>query len=650
MFEGTYNLRQRSSSLKNRQELLRDSKRPSGHPKDRRTPFSPMYNTGVDNSNYTDPRYSQITDMRAPFASISATRLDITQNVDARYSQFSHVLGNQHIGNMSSSAEGFLSSLKPVHQQRFVTPCMEGTREGIFRRIDSWLDDFDAHNILWISGSPGVGKSAIMSSLESRLRTIGRFGAGFFFDRGNVSLSDPTALWRTVAFDLARKYPPMAKRLVKNLQDDKVDPGRPDIESHFKYLIQDPLSHMWASTAAGDGMKKGQDTRQGDKELSDRVGLATKEQLEEAESVTKPPVVLMDALDECGSDDSQSVQRHILLNTLTHWSHLHTSIKLVVTSRDERIPPSFSGVCDHIVLETGDLVSSEENDDIQKFMECRFAQIAPRYPSLPHNWPGQSIIKRLTEFAAGLFIWADTTIRYIEQGIATERLDHILAGRFPEGDRIDSLYRQILDTSFKDTKDLIRQKFKAVVGAIVLAKTPLRYVDIKHFIGQWIDHPSIDFILQKLSFVLSTGTPDGCVHVSHVSFTEFVCDSERCHAKFAIPRSTHSGCMALACLRNMNRGLKFNICRLESSYLRNDDIPDLASRIAKTISPYLLYSCRFFADHLSDSTNNNASLLEEIESFLHTNLLYWLEVMSLCNQVPEAVTALNSLTGWLEVS
>jgi hypothetical protein len=512
---------------------------------------------------------------------------------------------------------------------------MEGTREGVFRRVDNWLDDFDAHNILWICGSPGVGKSAIMTSLESRLRMIGRFSASFFFDRSDASLSDPAALWRTVASDLARKYPPIAARLVKNLRDGKVDPGRPDIELHFKYLIQDPLSYLWVS--AGN---EGQDAREVNEELSDE------EKLEDDNSMIQPPVIIIDALDECGSDD---FQRSILFNTLTYWSQLHPSIKLVVTSRDERIPPSFVGVCDHIVLETGDLVSPEENDDIQTFMECRFAEITPLYPSLPPTWPGHPTIMRLTECAAGLFIWADTAVKYIEQGIATEQLDLILAGRFREGDRIDALYRQILDTSFKNTKSQICQKFKAVVGAIVLAKTPLRYDDIRHFIGQRIDHPSIDFILKKLSSVISIGTPDRCVHVSHVSFTEFVCDSERCHARFAIPRSTHSGIMALSCLQNMNRGLKFNICRLETSYCRNDEIPDLATRIENTILPCLLYSCRYFAEHLNDSTNN-APLLKEIESFLYTTFLCWLEVMSLCNHVSEAITALHILTVWLEVS
>ena len=568
---------------------------------------------------------------------MSTAHTDSVHYVDAQHCNF-----NQFNTPSSALTPTLLNSLKPARSGRFVTPCMPGTRKGVFSRIDAWLDDLHGNNVLWISGSPGVGKSTVMSSLESSLRTAGRFGASFFFDRSDAYYSDPAALWPTVAYDLARKYQLMSERLVKNLRDDKVDPGRPDIELHFKYMIQNPLSYMWDSVAAGAGGVN--------EELSDE------EQSDDGNSAVKPPVIIIDALDECaGSDDSQSVQRNILFNTLTYWSHLHPSIKLVVTSRDERIPPSFVNVCDHIVLKTGDLVSSEENDDIKTFMERRFADdIAPRYPSLRPTWPGHSTIMRLTECAAGLFIWADTALKYIEQGIATERLDFILTGHFPEGDRLDALYRQILASSFQDMESQICQKFKEVVGAIVLAKIPLRYVDIKYFIGQRIDGPSIDFILEKLSSVLSKGTLDGCVHIGHVSFTEFVCDPVRYHETLVIPRSTHSGHMALACLVNMNRGLKFNICRLETSYRRNDKIPDLQNRINKKIPSYLLYSCRFFAEHLGDSSNSDSSnddpLLKEIESFLYKKFLYWLEVMSLCGQVSDAVTSLHILKCWLEVS
>jgi hypothetical protein len=107
---------------------------------------------------------------------ISTTRIDNAQYTDARYSQFTHVVRNQHINNMTTSPETLLTSLKPVRNRRFVMRCMEGTREGIFWRIDSWLDsgvtNIDAQSIFWISASPGVGKSANMSSLELRLRRV----------------------------------------------------------------------------------------------------------------------------------------------------------------------------------------------------------------------------------------------------------------------------------------------------------------------------------------------------------------------------------------------------------------------------------------------------------------------------------------------
>ena len=38
---------------------------------------------------------------------------------------------------------------------------MEGTRKGVFKEIDGWINDFGAPNVLWVSGCPGSGKSAI---------------------------------------------------------------------------------------------------------------------------------------------------------------------------------------------------------------------------------------------------------------------------------------------------------------------------------------------------------------------------------------------------------------------------------------------------------------------------------------------------------
>jgi hypothetical protein len=77
--------------------------------------------------------------------------------------------------------------------------------------------------------------------MVSHLAGMGILGSAFFCKRSDVALSDPTAFWRTVAFDLAQRNGVIAGKVIENLKAGKVDPMRADIESHFRYLIEDPL-------------------------------------------------------------------------------------------------------------------------------------------------------------------------------------------------------------------------------------------------------------------------------------------------------------------------------------------------------------------------------------------------------------------------
>src|SRR5271170_5728946 len=289
--------------------------------------------------------------------------------IDASHSQF-HSAGRDQYNTIYTTAatnqETVLGTLKPVDRSGYyVPPCMRGTRQWLVERIHCWLDDQQARNILWLSGGPGSGKSTVASTLVSQLGEMGRLGSSFFFKRGDIAMSDPAALWRTVAFDLAQKDPVFAEILIENLNEKRVDPTRADIESHFKYLIQDPLTESW---------RRQQGTT----------------------NAMRSPVIVLDALDECGSDRSQSTQRQIFMDTIVAWSGLHPSFKLIITSRDQHIPLSFREVSHRIPLETGDLVGKETMTDIRTFFERRFADITSQYPSL-RSWPGTSIIQQLTD-------------------------------------------------------------------------------------------------------------------------------------------------------------------------------------------------------------------------------------------------------------
>jgi len=46
---------------------------------------------------------------------------------------------------------------------------MEDTRDEILREIESRVKSVSGHNVIWIRGAPGVGKSALAASIVIRL-------------------------------------------------------------------------------------------------------------------------------------------------------------------------------------------------------------------------------------------------------------------------------------------------------------------------------------------------------------------------------------------------------------------------------------------------------------------------------------------------
>jgi len=94
--------------------------------------------------------------------------------------------------------------------------CMEGTRSDILPAIETEVKNAGGHNMIWIRGSPGVGKSALAASISTQLQDQNRHVISFRFDRTQSTTITTDSLWRVVTCDLAHLYLSFRRHLVKH--------------------------------------------------------------------------------------------------------------------------------------------------------------------------------------------------------------------------------------------------------------------------------------------------------------------------------------------------------------------------------------------------------------------------------------------------
>jgi len=86
-------------------------------------------------------------------------------------------------------------------------PCIEGTHTTILQEIENKIKSIHSHNVIWIRGSPGVGKSALAASIVTQLQEQDRQVISFCFNYTESTTITIDALWHIVALGLAHLYP-----------------------------------------------------------------------------------------------------------------------------------------------------------------------------------------------------------------------------------------------------------------------------------------------------------------------------------------------------------------------------------------------------------------------------------------------------------
>jgi hypothetical protein len=355
---------------------------------------------------------------------------------------------------------------------------------------------------------------------------------------------------------------------------------------------------------------------------------------------TRPPVFVIDALDECGN--AQEVTR--LLKKLLSVG-VDLPMKFFLTSRPERhILPHFKS--DHQrILRLHDIHQDLVEQDIFLYLNKRLGDVRISNSGIssmfPAHWPAAKDVKTLTRLSGKLFVYAFTAVQYIEDENPVERLRALTGLTIDDNDNqpfhkpLDEMYSLVLSTALdpnKRRKEEIRIT-RRVLGAIFALREPLYLSDLAKLLG--VASHVIRVTIDRIHALISVPPQDhdGVVSTFHASLADFL-TTERASEKMRINLDAAHEDLAIHCLGIMSSDLHFNVANCKTSYLRNSE---------QTLAPIpmsLKYACLHWAHHVV-AVDNPVHLMGHVENVLLEKFLFWLEVLSAIGMVSSASSSLS---------
>jgi len=496
---------------------------------------------------------------------------------------------------------------------------MKGTRRGVLSQLERWLNDEQDKRVFWLNGLAGTGKSTIAQTFAEMSFADGKFGASFFCSRDFEDRCNLRSIFPTLAFQLAHRYPRFRRELLPALTASP-DVGREVLCSQMEKLIVGPFQAAQIST-----------------------------------------LIIIDALDECKDEEPASA----LLSVLSRFVDKIPLVKFFITGRPEpRIRSGFrlESLRPHTdILRLHEVEPSSVDSDIKLFLKTRFIEIAKNRSdcNFEEDWPGSHNIDILCKKAAGFFIYASTTVKFVssQHHQPDKRLTLIIS--LPQDTSyegklgIDLLYTQVLEEAFHDVDSHdheLYSHFKSVVGAVLLIFHPLPINTLSDLLRGCGTPSDIYTSLRTLhSLLLVPDSTENAVRIFHKSFPDFLTDPERCtNPQFFIDPSVHHKEVLLSCLNVMENRLKRNICNLDDHAVLSK-VKDLPTQKATYIGDALEYTCCFWTKHLAIIPSSDHGLEEvhtAIDKFSKIGFLFWIEVLILTGKLDIGVYALNDVEQW----
>lgn len=460
--------------------------------------------------------------------------------------------------------------------------CLQGTRFPILERIRRWADQtLHEKPIFWLCDSAGTGKSTIAMTIGEEWGNTDRLAGLFCFSSSSASISSASLFFPTIAVDMASRIPELRSTIADVFKKDPIIVNR-GLAEQFTRLILEPLK-----------------------------------------KISREVILIIDAADECEPVSRSSLLK-LLVQPVPH-------LKLLITSRAEHeiIAILESSAVVHTVefqLQTTEIVSNV--DDISTYINYHLSHIL-----------SEEQCQLLVERANGLFIWASTAKRELDTNSAFESTEDTIARLMSSGDSegLGLLYYQILERVARHPKHI--EFMCQVLGLLATVQEPLSIKSLELFIPT----KPVENLMRRLRSVFNFKSRDDPILFFHPTFREYLLASERGTFIIGVTNSHHL--IASQCFNFMRKELKQDICGTGHSIGHFPDIkdnPDWLARLKSCVSTPLLYSVKYWCVHMEYCLEIE-EMLEKLLAFFRRNLLHWVEVLSLSNQIVAGINGLYEL-------
>ena len=477
----------------------------------------------------------------------------------------------------------------------------QDTREGVLNKIGLWARTrSDTKNCWWITGRPAVGKSTIGTKVAETFEDEKCLYAQFFVNRNIPVTTDPDNIFPTMAQQLAEKSPLVA------------------------LAIQDTLETTSPSVV---------------KKLSDRQAQCLLlEPLQVIAQYAPKVVVVIDGVDELANTEP-SILSKVTSVLCSIMSDLPANVKILILSRPEqwitaKIP---------FHIKRLDLATENSTDDVERLVRAKLKELAEFHEW--NDWPSEAQVSLLCRLAAGHLGLAATALRWITSEFELEgraRRDEVIeeVSQLGTGE-IDELYafilRRILPLQVPARKRYLKG-LKSVLGCLVDLQERLDIGTISILLS--LDNFDVLHCMKRISSLIVDGTEpltERTVPQLHKSIVDYLV-SNRADPDLHIE---HHDLLTTTCFESIQR-LTFNIGNITSSHHYDEKV--------SSISQGIIYPCRWLGHHLNNG-GERTTLVPDVERFIKTRFLQWLEVLSLQGLVESvAVSTLRVLENQIKVS